>query len=288
MKTVRMITRHGVDTGFADRRAAELAEQLPNFVDLAKGRPTALRAVLKLSLDEAGLRCATDPAASWADTWDSFALATQAASAVFVVASRSDGEVGFRLGDEDVRVAATGPSEQNDALTWLTALYLAMVFRDQARINFLVGVPVELLRSAGLDHDDYVYSLVRMWQAYWKGAGDLVELTLAAMRLADPELVVHSTSRSVLHVYFPLIETFYRFVLRDGAKFDQALASALQLYRKFWAEDEESETNPRGFVALGLLALAGHARDMGMSIDVESEYLPLCLLNGNRLGERAL
>jgi hypothetical protein len=277
-----------VDSGDAEQREALLTEQLPNFVELAKRKPSALQSVMKLSLDEAGYRCITDPDANWADTWDSFARAMQAGSAVFVVASQNEGEVEFRLGDEVVQVAAIGSSMQNDARTWLDALYLAMIFRDQTRINFLAGVPIDLLRSAGLNYDDYVYSFIRMWQAYWSGAENLVELILDAMRAADPELAVESTPRTVLQVYFPIIETFYQFILRDEAKFNETLAKALDLHREFWTKDEESEAETRGFVALGLLALAGHAKDMGLSIDVASEYLPDRLLHGSRVGERTI
>jgi hypothetical protein len=46
--------------------------------------------------------------------------------------------------------------------------------------------------------DEYVYSMVRMWQAYWRGADDLVEPIVQAMRAADPELAVHSAPQSVL------------------------------------------------------------------------------------------
>jgi hypothetical protein len=285
---VRAIARHDIDGDFAAVRASEAAEDLPDFIELAKRKPSAIRSVMQVSLDEAELHCATDPEAAWIDTWDAFARALQAGSAVFVVASQSEGEVEFRLDDEVVRVAAAGSSLQNDPLTWLDALYLAMIFRDQDRINFLARVPVDLLRGSGVDYDEYVYSVVRMWQGYWTGAADVVDLVLEAMRAADPDSVTHSTPQSVLQIHFPIIETFYQFILRDEAKFNEALGNALTLHREFWTKDEASARSPRGFVALGLLALAGHAKDMGLTIDVVSEYLPEIMLYGNRLGERTL
>jgi hypothetical protein len=285
---VRAIARHDIDTDFAEQRATTAAKHLPKFVALAKRKPSALRSVMKNSLDEAALQCATDPEAAWTDTWDSFARALQAGSAVFTVASQDEGEVEFRLDDEVVHVAAIGSSMQNDALTWLDALYLAMIFRDQARIDFLARVPIDLLRGVDVDYDEYVYATVQMWQAYWTGADGLVDLILNAMRLADPETVVNSSPQSVLQVDFPIIEMFYQFILRDEAKFNEALGNGLELYREFWTKDEDSEAFPRGFVALGLLALAGHAKDMGLTLDVESEYMPEVLLHGTRLGERTL
>jgi hypothetical protein len=285
---VRAIARHDIDTDFADQRATTAAKHLPKLTALAKRKPSALRSVMTTSLDDAELRCATDPAAAWVDTWDSFARAMQAGSAVFTVASQDEGEVEFRLDDEVVQVPAIGSTMQNDPLTWRDALYLAMIFRDQNRIDFLARVPIDLLRGAGVEYDEYVYATVRMWQAYWTGADGLVDLVLDAMRAADPELAVNSSPQSILQVEFPLIETFYQFVLRDEANFNQALGNALESHREFWTRDEESESFPRGFVALGLLALAGHAKDSGLTLDVESEYLPEVLLNGTRLGERTL
>jgi hypothetical protein len=285
---MRVIARHYVDPDDAEQQEKRLTEEIPRFVDLAKREPSALQAVMKMSLQEAGYGCISDPDVTWIYTWDSFAMAMQAGSAVFVVAGQDDGEVEFRLGDDVVRVAAIGSSTQNDARTWLDALYLAMVFRDQKRIDFLTGVPIELLRSAGLRYDEYVYSLVRMWQACWRSADDLIEVIVDAMRTTDPDQVVEGSPRVALQLDWPVIEAFYHFGLREEAEFNEALARALTLHGEFWTKDDESEADPRGFVALGPLALACHAKDMGLPIDVASEFMPERLIAGSRLGERVL
>lgn len=289
---MRNVARHYVDTDFAEVRAGELAEEIPAFVDLAKRKPSALRAVMELSLDEAGLRCVNDQEAAWTETWDAVVRALQAGSAVFAVAGQAEvdaaGEVEFRLGDDVVRVPPVGPTMQNDAITWLNALYLAMIARDKTRIDLLASVPIDLLRASGLEHDDYVYAAVRMWQAYWRGEDGVVRLVLAAMAAADPETAANSSPTAVLQVHFPIIEVLFRFLDRDEGKFNEALATALEQYREFWTKDDESAVSPRGFIALGLLAVACHAKDLGLSIDVASEYLPECLLDGNRVGERVI
>lgn len=69
-------------------------------------------------------------------------------------------------------------------------------------------------------------------------------------------------------------------------KFNEALGNALTLHREFWTKDDASAVDPRGYVALGLLALACTARNSGMPVDVSSEYLPAVLLEGGRVGER--
>lgn len=285
---MRTIARHEVDATFAEKKADELAEDMPAFVDLVKRKPRALGPVMTQSLEEAGYRCVTDQRAAWSDTWSSFALAMQASSAIFAAANQADGEVEFRLKDEVVRTTATGPTTNNDAVTWLDALYLAMVCRERARVGLLAAIPVELLSDARSEFDEYVYSWVRTWQAYLGDDENLIELVLETMRGADPAAVQHSSEQVVLQIDFPLAELFYHFTQRDEEKFNEALANALELHKQFWTRSDESRLEPRGFIALGPLAIACLARDSGMGIDVESEYLPKHLLEGTRVGELTL
>lgn len=61
-------------------------------------------------------------------------------------------------------------------------------------------------------------------------------------------------------------------------RFNDALAEALQLYKGFWSTEENEET-PNGYVAIGPLGLASVAHDIGVPIEVQSEYLPQYLVN---------
>ncbi|MGO4648188.1 immunity 49 family protein [Nocardia sp. 2YAB30] len=87
-------------------------------------------------------------------------------------------------------------------------------------------------------------------------------------------------------------ESAYAHVLpltqRDEALFNDSLAVASDLHRSFWTRDDERNNDPRGFIALGPLAIACWARDTGISVEVESEYLPEHFLQGTWVGENPI
>ncbi|MFI5528014.1 immunity 49 family protein [Kitasatospora sp. NPDC051853] len=78
---------------------------------------------------------------------------------------------------------------------------------------------------------------------------------------------------------------FFHVVQRDQEGFDSALAEGVQLYQQYWSVDEERRSDPEGAVALALLGVACLARDAGLSVNVESEYLPKHLLGRSWIGE---
>lgn len=83
----------------------------------------------------------------------------------------------------------------------------------------------------------------------------------------------------------PALNLFLQFLKRDEEQFNAALVEALQLHREYWTADEDRRLTTDGAVALGPLAIACLAHDVGMHVDVDSEYLPEHLLRRSWLGE---
>ncbi|QFU90107.1 hypothetical protein YIM_24650 [Amycolatopsis sp. YIM 10] len=101
----------------------------------------------------------------------------------------------------------------------------------------------------------------------------------------DPEQMERFEAAPVLQLYYPPMELFYLLTQREDVKFNDSLANALELHKRYWTAEDERLRDPEGFVALGPLAIACLARDAGMIIEVESDYLPIHLLDGARVGE---
>ncbi|MEU4504031.1 immunity 49 family protein [Streptomyces sp. NPDC024089] len=68
-----------------------------------------------------------------------------------------------------------------------------------------------------------------------------------------------------------------------GETANQALAEALELHKAYWSTPERSG-DIAGFLALGPLAIACLAYDAGFPVEVESEYLPVRLLDRSWAG----
>jgi hypothetical protein len=174
------------------------------------------------SLEEFPYLCAGDPRAAWSDTWSAIVRATQAGAGLFQAAGATEGTVAFRF-DESIRERpATGPTRDSDAVNWLTAMWLAIICRERARIDLLANVPLDVLRASGQTHDEFVLAWVRTLQLFFRREDGVIDALLAAMN---------------------------------------------------------------GLVALAPLAIACVARDAGVAVEVESDYLPFHLLAATRVGE---
>ncbi|MFD4032139.1 immunity 49 family protein [Streptomyces sp. NPDC058637] len=64
-----------------------------------------------------------------------------------------------------------------------------------------------------------------------------------------------------------------------------ALVEALEPHKAYWTADDDRENDIEGLWAIGPLAIACLAYDGGFPSGVESDYLPVQLLNRSWLGE---
>lgn len=269
-----------------DTSAEWSAEELGDFDGLIQTDVAALRhrtAVLNnlliTALGHFGHRCVVDPRAGNGDTWDSLCFAADVATAMFVAATTEKGKaVEVPLGGAKVPIKGTGPEYFATARNWLTALHLALITRDEAKIGLLNEVPVEVLRAADIEEPEFHYAVVEMFQRFNRQEPGVHEALNAALK--GSKQVVPLLRDYTSQIAFPQLELFHHLSnAGHEEQFNTALAKALELHKAFWSTEEKLE-NPLGFVALGPLAIACVARDTGTPIDIESEYLPPHLLTG--------
>ncbi|MFI9064685.1 immunity 49 family protein [Streptomyces sp. NPDC053429] len=161
---------------------------------------------------------------------------------------------------------------------WLTAFYLAAICRENDRVNQLAQVPLSFLRASGAEFDEYIYAWIETIQNHWFGRQETWDTLVRAMDGTDPENVRIAGKDLMLKILYPPINLFYRYVTRDNTLFNEALVEALTWHKEYWTANEARAKSGEGLVALGPLAIACMARDAGMPIEVESEYLPKELL----------
>lgn len=279
------IPRHDLDVPEADKAAELLAARLPEWRRAVVADPLGPGLAMHRSLEEFLYQCAGDPRAAWSDTWSAIVRATQAGAGLFQAAGATEGTVAFRF-DESIRERpATGPTRDSDAVNWLTAMWLAVICRERARVDLLANVPLDVLRASGQTHDEFVLAWVHTLQLFFRREDGVIDALLAAMNGTDPEAVRVFEVNSVLQVHYPPMELLYRLTQREDDKFNEALATALDLHKRYWTATHERARVPHGFVALAPLAIACLARDAGVAVEVESDYLPFHLLAATRVGE---
>ncbi|WP_457028300.1 immunity 49 family protein [Kitasatospora sp. P5_F3] len=139
-------------------------------------------------------------------------------------------------------------------------------------------MPIALLRDSGAQFDEYIYAWVGALQAYRRQGPQLIERLSEAIEGADPDVVRVADHEVLLKLLCPPIAAFHQLVQRDGKKFNAALARGLELHREYWTADEDRVEDSNGLVALSLLGIACLAHDSGLTVEVESDYLPKNLL----------
>ncbi|MFD9339114.1 immunity 49 family protein [Streptomyces sp. NPDC060028] len=242
---------------------------------------------LGATLAVAEARCATDPTADLFTTWESWVIAMQVGTALFTSGAAAEGPVPCRIGiaGEVRNLPATGPQSYLHAGNWVTAFYLAAICRENDRVDQLARIPVSFLRASGAEFDEYLYAWIETLQGFWLGRDDVWEKLVAAMNGTDPAQARFTDPDLMLNIMYPPIELFHRYLRREDDQFGAALVQALNGHKSYWTEDGARAESIDGLVALGPLAIACMARDAGIPIEVESEYLPKELLEFGWVGE---
>ncbi|MCE3034627.1 Imm49 family immunity protein [Streptomyces sp. CMSTAAHL-2] len=276
------IDRPPFPTGNAEKGIAVLQQNTQKLIDGLEADSIDLGDAGRITLTLAQSRCLLDPEAAIYPTWDAWVTAMQIGSAVFAAAATTEEHVRCRIAHKERVLRATGPQWYVTPGSWTTAFYLAAICRERDRITALCQVPMSLLRENGSRWEEYHYAWIESLRAYWLGSQDLGEKLVAAVDGTDPEAV--TDPETVGKLLYPPMEMFHRLIRKDHAGFNQALANALQWHKEYWSE--ESRTfQASGLVALAPLAIACFAYDAGIAIEVESDYLPIALLERNWCGE---
>ncbi|MER6739055.1 immunity 49 family protein [Streptomyces puniciscabiei] len=280
------IARHALPGGpQAERFAERLTEHLIKGIDRLEESTAAIDSRFNTAVMALRARCVIDPRVAKVETWEAAVDAMQLGSALFSVTSENEGTVECRIHHKMRSLAATGPLSTASAGTWLTAFWLAVICRDQQRMTQLCEVPLERLRAPEGQYDEYIYYWVDTLQTYWLRRPGLVEKLTATFQTSNPSEARIAPRDLLDGQLYPPINLFYHFIRKDEEGFSPALAEALKLHKTYWTLTEERAKDIDGSIALGPLAIACLAYDGGFAIQVESEYLPVHLLQRSWLGE---
>ncbi|MFF1839552.1 immunity 49 family protein [Streptomyces sp. NPDC058231] len=284
---VTRIPRHDFPTDNASEAMAPIVKAGEEVLDELETSEFDRFDALGYTLTAAKWYCLTDPMATEFPTWEAWVTAMQVGSALFISGSAAEGPVPCRIGSrgEVKNLPATGPQEYLHAGDWLTSYYLAVICRENERLDRLARVPVSFLRESGAEFDEYIYAWVETLQNAWFGRRETWDTLVTAVNGTDPETAQIAGKELMLKILYPPLELFHRYQRQDTEKFNTVLAEALTWHKEYWTGDEARSLSGDGLVALGPLAIACMAFDAGIPIEVESEYLPKALLQRSWIGE---
>jgi hypothetical protein len=246
-----------VDVEYAQAQVKSLTEDVEYALPNVANSRYALRTAVSDADDLWLYRCALDPDAEEPATRHALATAARLAAEPFAVVARG-----------------TIPDPLTTVDRWVSAMLLAVVARDDTLVDRLCAAPV-------LPSGDFVDAWAGCLRAFMSREPVPSTLVTEAMEGTDPRTRVEAgVMDGVLMLNYPQIRLFHLLMSRDEVGFNEALVVALHDFKDFTTAREDAASRAQGFVAVGLLALAILGRRVGLSVRVESGYLPRHLLNG--------
>lgn len=281
-----VVNRHPIDLDDVEQRIQELFESIEFIRGLIAAKPRLTNELFTDAKRIAAYSSVGDPDAALLRIWDATWMAMQASSAMFLNANNKDRDISFTIGfDDRYTTVGTGPNSSATAGKWLAAMYFAIICRRSDRAAALCDTSIETLRAAGGRYDAYIYDWVQAFQKFVRRDDDVVRTIITAMEGADLERARIAEPDLLLLLLYPPIELLYFVTQGDADQFNTRLTRAIEDHKKFWSKTADRRRDVEGFIAWGPLAMACIAHDMGMTITVETPYLPKHLILANRATE---
>ncbi|XVO21693.1 MAG: immunity 49 family protein [Betaproteobacteria bacterium] len=274
------ISRHNADLDDIQSDYDFEARLLEKSIKNIHKAPANLGTLARNALSYAGYQCILDP--NSIQLWRALRIAAYSLTSVCELASLPEGEYEVFAGEGDPVMLPAGVNSYSYGLSWLHGFYLGVACRESHLNDRLAEIPVAVLKQSSSRNDEYLYLQIEALQSFWKGAADTPQRVIEAMKATDPELVKVGTVDAALNIAVPEIDLLFRLLENDSVAFNESLIKALECHKKHWSEKNfKNDTN--GFIAVGILGLVSIAYERGMTIEVESDYIPKYIFQGDFL-----
>lgn len=273
-----VIKRHPQNVDGLEKRIAALSKNIDRFYDNLGEAPGLTLNVAQHALQIAQRQLLLDPNADRFETYSSLLIASRAGAALFESANTTEEQFEYIIRAR-ISLKATGPTHKHSPAAWLESLWTAAICRARNLVDDLCSTPDETLRAAG-QYDEYVYSWIDALKAFFTNGEDLYAKINRSIELTDPSRLANSTAEIALLRYYPSMKLLFSLASGEAEQFNEDLREAVELHQRFWTANDERARHPDGFFALAPTALAAIAHDRGVTIGVESEYLPGNFISG--------
>ncbi|WP_433205064.1 immunity 49 family protein [Nocardia sp. CA-107356] len=273
---VRIVARHPIDESTVDGEQEALRSHLTTLLSLLPRASDKWGFALSTAENLLSVLALHDPSCRSAAAREAARLSENIAVGLFNVtgsyfAGNRD-SVRLMIGDQEYQLPAE-PNSWAYCYAWRTAFWWSLIARDAAAADRLSRYPVDQLSPKGMGRtDDFQYEWVRILQLAWSqnpgSAVDRVNALDTTTGLPGAEI-----RRIIGLLNKPVIAAFAKLAVGDHAGFNDELFQALTQHRKFF-DTKKSRNDIGGFLSIPILGLSCWAHDLGVPIDVESEYIP--------------
>ena len=211
--------------------------------------------------------------------WTAARSLAQGTTGLMLLANSPPGHtIEVPFGERRVPFTSYGPASSSHATNWHKAWYGALMSRDEPSLAALATISDDVLRASTPGMDDFVYAWKAALIAFREDPSSALPHIERAVALTAEDQIRVSQKQAAARegaIYAILAPL----AAGNAAEFQSALVAALQAHKKFWGTKAKSQ-HPNGWLARGPLALCCLARDQGVPVNVESDYLLPYLIEG--------
>jgi hypothetical protein len=280
LRNIMNISRHNADLDDIQSDYDYYARLLEKSIKNIHKAPANLGTLARNARSYAGYQCILDP--NSIQLWRALRIAAYSLTSVCELASLPEGEYEVFAGEGDPVMLPAGVNSYSNGLSCLHGFYLGVACRESHLNERLAEIPVDILKQTTTRSDEYLYLQIEALQSFWKGAADTPQRVIEAMKATDPEVIKVGTVDAALNIAVPEIDLLFRLLENDSVAFNESLIKALERHKKHWSK-ENLKNDPNGFIAVGILGLVSIAYERGMTIEVESDYIPKYIFQGDFL-----
>lgn len=230
----------------------------------------------KANLTEAGgaVACSRER-----DALELLQVSCDCAGALFAAISAPAGsQVTFPFRGAAISGPAGKPGYGTGPAAWVTSLLLASALGRADAVATLTAVPAQLFQEAPGERDECFYHLVYAFQAFFLDE-DVAEPLAEFERLSRPEHLKVATPR-ILERFRALGPALTAIVDKNQSSLTPALVGVLEAHKRAFGKGKEAASHAY-LIDVHACGIARIARDRGLQIEVESDYMPPWLLNAS-------
>ena len=190
-------------------------------------------------------------------------------------------EIEVQFGNKTVKTMQKFTHNYVGTITWVMCIYTAIILRDKIAIAFL-----KTISTLFMEHDytkadsfdvQYTNFIKSLFKDIEKREGAWAE---CIYQIENEGYVALSRKEYVKHLHHPELLVYEAIFKEDNELLNERLVHALQMHRQFYS-DPEREGDPWGWISYALISACSIAYDKGMSIEVESDYLPKWMIEND-------
>jgi Immunity protein 49 len=282
---------HGCKPDFLEQQLESYAtEDLPDSLGYLTIKSDNLTSVLSVAIEYAGYLSVLKPTSP--ELYRAFNIAAHATRCIFLLADLSiKEEYDLYIGEGDpFRFPQIGPTSYTDSIRWQNGFYLAAACRNKSIFDSLLAAPTDIMRHprAREGINEYSHLMVDALKSFCNPEISLDDIGLQLHEMTDAtaeDRIIPELIDDTINIALPSMELLTCLLDGNPDNFNESLADAIRCHKKFWSSDKQHARDPRGFIALAPLGFASIAYDLGIPVEVESEYLPRYILTKQFLAD---